>query len=83
MVDDQEEARQLLKETLGECGAQVTAVSSGVEALAVLADLPEGERPSVLILDINMPGEDGYKALEQRARSKPNAASCNQSRFPP
>jgi PAS domain S-box-containing protein len=65
VVDDQEEARQLLKETLGECGAEVTAVSSGVEALAVLADPPEGERPSVLILDINMPGEDGYKALER------------------
>ena len=65
VVDDQEEARQLLTETLGECGAQVTAVSSGVEALAILADPPEGEAPSVLILDINMPGEDGYKALER------------------
>jgi PAS domain S-box-containing protein len=65
VVDDQEEARQLLTETLSECGAQVTAVSSGVEALAILADPPEGERPSVLILDINMPGEDGYKALER------------------
>jgi PAS domain S-box-containing protein len=65
VVDDQEEARQLLTETLSECGAQVTAVSSGVEALAILGDPPEGERPSVLILDINMPGEDGYKALER------------------
>jgi PAS domain S-box-containing protein len=65
VVDDQEEARQLLSETLGECGARVTAVSSAVEALAILADPPEGERPSVLILDINMPGEDGYKALER------------------
>jgi CheY-like chemotaxis protein/anti-sigma regulatory factor (Ser/Thr protein kinase) len=65
VVDDQEEARQLLTETLSECGAQVTAVSSGIEALAILADPPEGERPSVLILDINMPGEDGYKALER------------------
>jgi len=65
VVDDQEEARQLLTETLGECGAQVTAVSSGVEALAILADPPGGERPSILILDINMPGEDGYKALER------------------
>lgn len=64
VVDDQEEARQLLTETLSECGAQVTAVSSGVEALAILADPPDGERPSVLTLDINMPGEDGYKVLE-------------------
>jgi PAS domain S-box-containing protein len=65
VVDDQEEARQLLTETLSECGARVTTVSSGIEALAILSDPPEGERPSVLILDINMPGEDGYKALER------------------
>ena len=54
-----------LTATLGECGTQVTAVSSGVEALAVLADPPDGERPDVLILDINMPDEDGYKVLER------------------
>jgi CheY-like chemotaxis protein len=65
VVDDHEEARQLLTETLSGCGAQVTAVSSGVEALAILSDPPEGERPSVLTLDINMPGEDGYKVLER------------------
>ncbi|HEX5083026.1 MAG TPA: PAS domain S-box protein, partial [Blastocatellia bacterium] len=65
VVDDQEEARQLLSETLSECGAQVTAVSSSIEALAIIADPPHGKRPSVLILDINMPVEDGYKALEK------------------
>jgi CheY-like chemotaxis protein len=65
VVDDQEEARELLKVSLGECGAEVIAVSSGVEALAVLADPPGGERPDVLILDINMPDEDGYKVLER------------------
>ena len=65
VVDDQEEARALLRATLGECGAQVTAVSSGVEALAILADPPDGERPDVLILDINMPDEDGYKVLKR------------------
>lgn len=67
-VDDQEEARALLTATLSECGAQVMAVSSGVEALAILADPPDGERPDVLILDIAMPDEDGYQALE-RVRS--------------
>jgi CheY-like chemotaxis protein len=65
VVDDQEEARQLLTETLSECEAHVTAVSSGVEALAILADPPEGRRPCVLILDINMPDEDGYRVLER------------------
>ncbi len=65
VVDDQEEARALLRATLGECGAQVTAVSSGVEALAILSDPPGGDRPDVLILDINMPDEDGYQVLER------------------
>jgi len=65
MVDDQEEARALLTAALGACGAQVTAVSSGIEALAILADPPGGVRPDVLILDIAMPDEDGYKALER------------------
>ncbi|MGH9850238.1 MAG: hybrid sensor histidine kinase/response regulator, partial [Blastocatellia bacterium] len=65
VVDDEEEARSLLTAALGECGAQVTTVSSGGEALAILADPPNGERPDVLILDINMPDEDGYQALER------------------
>ncbi|HEU0179969.1 MAG TPA: PAS domain S-box protein [Blastocatellia bacterium] len=68
VVDDLEEARGLLMAVLEECGAQVTAVSSGVEALAILADPPDGRRPDVLILDIAMPDEDGYKVLE-RVRS--------------
>ena len=65
VVDDLEEARTLLRAALEECGAQVTTVSSGVEALAILADPPDGRRPDALILDIAMPGEDGYKALER------------------
>ncbi len=65
VVDDQEEARMLLKATLCECGAQVTTASSGVEALAILANSMNGERPDVLILDINMPDEDGYKVLKR------------------
>src|SRR5262249_10851923 len=60
VVDDQEEARKLLIEALSKYGAQVTAASSGVEALAFLANPPGGKRPDVLILDIAMPDEDGY-----------------------
>ncbi|MGH9855145.1 MAG: hybrid sensor histidine kinase/response regulator, partial [Blastocatellia bacterium] len=65
VVDDEEEARSLLMAVLGESGAQVTAVSSGAEALAILADPPGAARPDALILDINMPNEDGYQALER------------------
>jgi signal transduction histidine kinase/CheY-like chemotaxis protein len=65
VVDDQEEARKLLVKTLGEYGAQVTAVSSGVEALAFLSHPPNGKRPDALILDVAMPDEDGYSVLKK------------------
>jgi PAS domain S-box-containing protein len=65
IVDDQEEARTLLRLALEECGARAMAVSSGVEALAVLSDPPGGIRPHALILDIAMPEEDGYAVLHK------------------
>ncbi len=65
VVDDQEEARELLVEALGEYGAQATAVSSGVEVLAFLSDPPGGKPPDALILDIAMPDEDGYTVLKK------------------
>jgi PAS domain S-box-containing protein len=65
IVDDQEEARTLLRLALEECGAQAMAVSSGVEALAVLAEPPGGVRPDALILDVAMPEEDGYAVLHK------------------
>ena len=65
VVDDQEEARVVLAQTLSEYGALVTAVSSGAEALAILSSPPDGRRPDVLILDIAMPDEDGYAVLKK------------------
>jgi PAS domain S-box-containing protein len=65
LVDDQEEARVVLTQALSEYGAHVTALSSGVEALALLSHPPGGKRPDVLILDIAMPGEDGYTVLKK------------------
>jgi CheY-like chemotaxis protein len=65
VVDDQEEARVVLTHTLNEYGARVTAVSSGVEALAFLSCPPDGRRPDALILDIAMPDEDGYAVLKK------------------
>jgi PAS domain S-box-containing protein len=64
-VDDQAEAREALASFLSNCGAIVTTVSSGGEALAMLADPPGGNRPDVLICDIAMPGEDGYAVMKR------------------
>src|SRR5262245_28321914 len=65
VVDDQEEARVVLNRALSEYGAQVTAVSSGAEALALLSDPSSGKRHDAVILDIAMPDEDGYTVLRK------------------
>ncbi len=65
VVDDQEEARAALTDFLSKCGATVTAVSSGIEALAILANPPVGKQPDVLVCDIAMPDEDGYAVLRR------------------
>jgi PAS domain S-box-containing protein len=65
VVDDQEEARAMLADFLGQCGAVVTTASSGAQALTVLSNPWGGARPDVLLCDIVMPEEDGYAALRR------------------
>jgi hypothetical protein len=79
VVDDQEDARQVLIEALSQYGARVTAVSSGTEALAFLSNLPGGKRPDAMILDIAMPEEDGYTVLKKvRALEAAKGATADQ-----
>ena len=79
VVDDQEEARVVLTHALSEYGAQVTTASSGAEALAILSRPLDGRRPDALILDIAMPGEDGYDVLKKmRALEVEQGAVVNQ-----
>ena len=79
VVDDEEDARELLIQALSQYGAQVTAVSSGVEALAFLFNPPDGKRPDALILDIAMPDEDGYTAIKKvRALEAAQGAAADQ-----
>jgi PAS domain S-box-containing protein len=59
IVDDESDARQLLRRALADCQAQVAVASSVVEALAVL----EKFRADVIICDIGMPDQDGYDLI--------------------
>ncbi|MET0646658.1 MAG: PAS domain S-box protein [Pyrinomonadaceae bacterium] len=61
VVDDEEDARELLAAGLGQCGADVTTASSAQEALGALASGKFG----VLVSDIGMPGEDGYDLIRK------------------
>jgi signal transduction histidine kinase/CheY-like chemotaxis protein/HAMP domain-containing protein len=59
VVDDQEEARTLLRTMLANAGAQVFEASSADEARQAIGE----QRPDVLVSDIAMPREDGYELI--------------------
>jgi PAS domain S-box-containing protein len=64
VVDDEMDARALLKRILEESRAIVTAAESAEEAIELL----QAGKFDVLVSDIGMPGEDGY-SLIKRVRS--------------
>jgi PAS domain S-box-containing protein len=64
VVDDETDARMLVKRVLEEHKAVVTTAASASEAIGMLAE----DAPDILISDIGMPGEDGY-SLIKRARA--------------
>jgi PAS domain S-box-containing protein len=64
VVDDDRDARDLVRRFLEECRAQVTTAGSAAEA----AGLVQNGRYDVLVSDIGMPGEDGH-ALLRRIRA--------------
>lgn len=66
IVDDDEDAREMIGDALREMGATLASAGSAEDALVKL----EANPPNVLISDIGMPGEDGYSFL-RRVRALP------------
>lgn len=60
VVDDEPDVRLVARVTLKAAGIEVDEVGSGEEALVRLAD---GNIPDVMLLDIRMPGIDGWEVL--------------------
>jgi PAS domain S-box-containing protein len=58
-VDDEADTRELIREVLRECGAEVILSRSAAEALEAL----EQHKPDILISDLGMPDEDGYSLI--------------------
>lgn len=67
VVDDELDARELLKVVLEGCNAEVITAASVQEALDQLLR----EQPHVLISDIGMPQEDGYQFIRKVRKLQP------------
>jgi PAS domain S-box-containing protein len=61
VVDDEPDARDLIKRILSDCHAIVTTAGSARDALAAFRDAP----PDVLVSDLGMPDVDGFELLAQ------------------
>jgi PAS domain S-box-containing protein len=66
VVDDEPDARGLVRRVLEDCGARVVLAASAAEALERVAAGP----PEVVLSDIGMPGQDGYDFM-RKLRSLP------------
>ena len=61
VVDDDRDARDVLRRALADSGARVATASSVAEAL----DEVERFGPDVLVSDIGLPGQDGYELIRR------------------
>lgn len=68
VVDDEADARELVRRVLSDCGAEVRGAASAVDGLRLLQEF----NPHILLSDIGMPGTDGYEFI-RKVRSLPIA----------
>ena len=67
LIEDNEDTRTLVSETLQHCGALVSVYPSADAALADLAEF----LPTVFISDLSMPGLDGLQFLRRMRQLPP------------
>ncbi len=69
LVDDEDSLRKVMKDLLERDGYAVTEARDGVQAL----DQVDRVGPDIIVLDLNLPGLDGYGVLSH-LRSRPSTA---------
>jgi signal transduction histidine kinase/CheY-like chemotaxis protein len=59
IVDDEPDARELLRVMLSNTSARITEAESAAEALRIYSE----DRPDIILADVAMPGQDGYSLI--------------------
>lgn len=67
IIDDDSGSREALAELLSDKGYTVATAQDGADALAYLRT---GQRPGVILLDLMMPGTDGWDFRAQQKRDQ-------------
>jgi PAS domain S-box-containing protein len=68
-LDDEPDARELLRTVLEDQGAKVTSFASAEDALAAL----KTRKPTILVCDIGMPNMDGYQLIRKLRAEEPRS----------
>ena len=66
VVDDQEDNRRILRDLLTSAAFEVIEATTGEDAVT----LAEAQTPDLILMDIQLPGIDGYEATRQ-IKAKP------------
>jgi two-component system cell cycle response regulator DivK len=69
VVEDQEDNRRILRDLLTSAGFDLLEATTGEEGVA----LAEAQRPDLILMDIQLPGLDGYEAT-RRIKGNPALA---------
>jgi CheY-like chemotaxis protein len=69
VIDDEEPVRQVAAEILGYLGYSVTTSASGEAGVKLVQ---EGMRPDVVLLDVIMPGMNGFQTLRKLREIEPD-----------
>jgi CheY-like chemotaxis protein len=73
IVEDQIDTREILAATLQQYGVSVTEAATAREALEALDNsVAARQPPDVIISDIGLPGEDGYRLIEHLSARPPS-----------
>jgi type II secretory ATPase GspE/PulE/Tfp pilus assembly ATPase PilB-like protein/CheY-like chemotaxis protein len=70
LVEDEEQLRRVMKDLLEREGYTIVEAADGVQALEQV----DRHNPDVILLDLNLPGMDGYGVL-QHLRSRPGTST--------